>query len=179
MPPVFTVPEGITFEQAIALTQSLLSAIAQGSVSEAEVETTVAALVKSQTGARGFFVSYLTVEQAIADQPSAAILQALSTSADIVSDLLVKNLAMSAAMGVWHRRQSDEAQAQGSDRVRSRSLNLVQQLQLPALEGRAQQLLSAIDTGVGSDQAFLERQQYDPEQQQAIRQTLQQALTPS
>ncbi len=176
MPPVFTVPEGITFEQAIALTQSLLSAIDQGTISEPEVEITVAALVKSQTGARGFFVGYLTDERAIADQPSAAILQALSTSIDIVSDLLVKNLAMSAATGVWHRRQSDEAQAQGSDRVRSRSLNLVQQLQLPALQARAQQFLSAIDTGVGSDQAFLERQNYDSEQQQAIRQTLQQAL---
>ncbi len=177
MPPVFTVPEGITFEQAIALTQSLLSAIAQGTISETEVETTVATLVKSQTGARGFFVSYLTDDRAIANQPSAAILQALSTSADIVSDLLVKNLTMSAAMGVWHRRKSDEAQAQDSDRVRSRSLNLAQKLQLPALEARAQQLLSAIDTGVGSDQAFLERQQYDPEQQQAIRQTLQQVMT--
>lgn len=176
MPPVFTVPEGITFEQAIALTQSLLSAIEEGTVDEVKVETTITALVSSQPGARGFFVGYLTDERAIADHPSAAILQALSTSAEIVSELLVKNLAMSAAMGVWHRRKSDEAQAQGSDRVRSRSLNLIQQLQLPALQTRAQQLLSAIETGVGSDQAFLERQHYDSEQQQAIHQTLQQAL---
>ena len=176
MPSVFPVPEGITFEQAIALTQSLLAAIEKGETTDAEVETVVTALVSNQTGARGFFVSYLTDERSLADQPNAAVLNALSTSPDIVSDLLVKNLAMSAAMGVLHRRQQSLDMAQGSDLVRSRSLTLAQQLQLSAMQARTQQLLATLDSGTGPDQAFLERQGYDAEQQQAIRPTLQQVI---
>ncbi len=114
-----TVPESVTFQEAIALTQSLLSRIEAG-VSPAEIEAGIAELVKSENGARGFFVTYLTSDGNLADNPSPEVVRALQSSPEIVAELLVKNLAMSAAMAVTHRRNGLEEMAQGSDRVRSR-----------------------------------------------------------
>jgi len=61
--------ESITFEGAIELTQSLLSLIEADQLSEADIEQAVRSLVKTQNGARGFFVTYLTDDLPEADQP--------------------------------------------------------------------------------------------------------------
>jgi hypothetical protein len=81
---------------------------------------------------------------------------------------------MSTAMAITHRRNQHEELAQGSDRVRSRSAQLIQLLQLPELQTQAQALLHSIQTGTGDYQAFLDRWSYDTEQRQAIHQTLEQ-----
>lgn len=176
MTSVFTVPEGTTFEQAIALTQSLLAHMEQGTLPTPEVERAIAALVSSEAGARGFFVTYLTDSGTLADHPDTAVITALRSAPDIVAELLVKNLAMSSAMAVFHRRQQDEATAQESDRVRSRTHQLIQRLQLPAVQMKGQNLLESIASGQGSYQSFLDRWGYDTEQRQVIQQALQQAL---
>ena len=177
MTSVFTVPEGMTFEQAIALTQSLLAHMEQGTLPESEVERAIAALVSTEAGARGFFVTYLTDSGTLADHPDAPVLAALSSAPDLVAELLVKNLAMSSAMAVFHRRQQHETTAQESDRVRSRTHNLIRLLQLPAVQAKGQSLLDSITSGQGPYQSFLERWGYDAEQRQVIQQVLQQALT--
>ena len=176
MTSVFTVPEGTTFEQAIALTQSLLAHMEQGTLPAPEVERAIAALVSSEAGARGFFVTYLTDSGTLADHPDTAVIAALHSAPDIVAELLVKNLAMSSAMGVFHRRQQDEATAQESDRVRSRTHQLIQLLQLPTVQAKGQSLLESIASGQGSYQGFLDLWGYDTEQRQVIQQALQQAL---
>lgn len=172
----FAVPDSVTFEQAIALTQDLMGQMEHDQLSAPQLEQAIAALVSSPNGARGFFVTYLTDDRSLADRPEAAVVAALRSAPDLVADLLVKNLAMSAAMAIAHRRQQNEAMAQGSDRVRSRSLGLMQQLQLPQITSRAQQLHDSAVTGEGADQAFLTRWGYDAEQRQEIQQALQQIL---
>lgn len=168
----FTVPAAVSFTEAIALTQALLDGLEQGKVTTATLETTVAALVCSENGARGFFVTYLSDDRPLADQPMPTVVAALQTSSAIVSPLLVKNLAMSTAMAMTHRRNQDETMATGSERVRSRTLQLIQGLQLPQVQVEAQQLLQAIEMSTGSYQTFLERWGYDLEQRQAMQQTL-------
>jgi hypothetical protein len=168
----FLVPESITFEQAIGLTQTLLNQMAEGNLSDSEIEQRIAALVASENGARGFFVTYLTDERSLADQPTAGVIRALQSSPDVVVELLLKNIAMSSAMAVAHRRNQNEPMAQGSDRVRSRSLHLIQQLHSPLITEKAQQLNTSAQTGTGSYQAFLDRWGYDTEQRQAIQQAL-------
>lgn len=168
----FLVPESITFEQAIALTQTLLGQMAADTLSDNEIEQRIAALVASENGARGFFVTYLTDQRSLADQPTAGVVRALQSSPDIVVELLVKNIAMSSAMAIAHRRNQDEHMAQGSDQVRSRSLHIIQQLHSPLVTETAQQLNTSAETGTGSYQAFLDRWGYDTEQRQAIQQAL-------
>lgn len=171
-----SVPSKITFEQAIALTQSLLSQMAAAELQPNEVESAIAQLVKSENGARGFFVTYLASEQALADAPAPEVVRALQSSPEIVAELLVKNLAMSAATAVTHRRHQDEAMAQNSERVRSRTAHLIQLVELPAVDERAQKLQESAATGEGSYKTFLQRWGYDAEQRQVICQALTQVI---
>lgn len=168
------IPESVTFEEAIALTQSLLSQMEAGEISPPEVSDAIVQLVKSENGARGFFVTYLTSEGTLADNPSAEVIQALQSSPDIVAELLVKNLAMSAAQAVTHRRKGNEEMAQRSDRVRSRTTHLIEQLKLPQVQERSLALHESAATGEGSYQTFLQRWGYDAQQRQVISEALEQ-----
>ena len=166
------IPESVKFEDAIALTESLMSKLAAGELSQAEFADAIADLVQTENGARGFFVTYLTSEGSIADQPSPEVLQALQSSPDTVPELLVKNLAMSAAMVITHRRNNNEDMAQGSDRVRVRTSQIIAQIQLPQIRELALALRESTITGEGNYKIFLQRWQYDAEQREVIRQAI-------
>ncbi len=170
------IPESVTFEEAIALTQSLMSQMQAGELSESDLFEAIAQLVKTENGARGFFVTYLSSEGTLADNPSPELIQALEASPDTVAELLVKNLAMSSAMGVAHRRNDKEQMAQGSDRVRSRTAHLIEEVNLPQVRELAQQLYKSALTGEGDYKAFLERWHYDAQQRQVICQILKEVI---
>ncbi|WP_442923284.1 hypothetical protein [Microcoleus sp. A2-D3] len=160
--------ESITFEGAIELTQSLLSEIEAHRLSQAQIEQAVASLVKTPNGARGFFVTYLTDEGQVADSPSPGVIEALRSTPEIVAELLVKNLAMSAAMVVYHSRHQSEERAAGSARVQGRSRNLIQILQMPACQTVASQMLASLQSASGEYEEFFQRWGYDDEQKLAI-----------
>jgi hypothetical protein len=168
IPSFLLASETITFEAAIALTQSLLTEIEANRLSQAEIEQAVASLVKTPNGARGFFVTYLTDDRPLADKPSPGVLDALRDAPAIVAELLVKNLAMSAAMVVHHSRQEKPEMAAGSARVQARSHYLIQTLQIPACQTLAEQMLEDLQTGQGEYEEFFQRWGYDGEQKDAI-----------
>lgn len=170
------VPETVTFEQAIALTQSLLSQLEAG-MQEPEIAAVISDLVKTENGSRGFFVTYLTSESSLADNPSPAIVQALQTSPEVVAELLVKNLAMSAAQVLFHRRNQNDEMAQASERVSQRTAHLIELVELTAVRDRIHKLLQTLAQGEGEYKVFLERWGYDTEQRQAISQALQQVIS--
>ncbi len=173
----FPIPESISFEQAIALTQSFLAEMEQGSLSDSEIEQTIAALVATENGARGFFVTYLTDDRSLADQPSNSVVQGLRSSPEIVSELLVKNLAMSTAMILAHTRNQNSDMAQGSERVQRRTGQLIQLVQLAIVQTKLQILSDTIATGTGHYKSFLNRWGYDDEQRSAIQQTLKRVIS--
>lgn len=171
------VPTDLSFEAAIERSQALLNQMAQRELAAAEIERAIAALVASENGARGFFVIYLSDDRAVADQPTDSVVAALKTAPEVVSSLLVKNLAMSTGMTIAHRRNQNQELAQGSDRVQQRSIQLIQQLRLPALTTEANALIESIDTGSGAYQSFLTRWGYDDEQRQTMRDVLTQSFS--
>lgn len=171
------VPEAVTFEQAIALTEALLFRVEAGELLQPEVATLVTELVKTEAGARGFFVTYLTSKGAIADNPSTSVVQALRSRPEVVAELLVKNLAMSAVQAVLHRQTQKEEMALGSERVRQRTARLINLLALPDVYKRLQKLLETAATGEGNYRLFLERWGYSTEQRQVIHQAVQQVLS--
>lgn len=170
------IPESVTFEEAIALTQSLMSQMEAGEVSQPEIAEAIAQLVKTENGARGFFVTYLTSEGTLADNPSPEVIQALQSSPDTVAELLVKNLAMSSAIAVAHRRDGNEEIAQGSDRVRSRTAHLIEQVNLPQVRELALALHQSAATGKGIYKTFLQRWGYDAQQREVICDALEQVM---
>jgi hypothetical protein len=167
-----TLPESLTFEQAIEQTQNLISARLNQEINAQQFAQGVQALVQSENGARGFFVTYLTLENDLADQPDEFLIQALGSSPEIVSELLVKNLVMSTAMGITHRRNQDEIMAQGSDRVQRRTQGLIQRLNLPQIATKAQELFRNAGGEPGHYSEFLDRWGYDAEQKQAMQRIL-------
>jgi len=160
--------ESITFEGAIELTQSLLSFMEADRLLQADIQQAVTSLVKTQNGARGFFVTYLTDDRPEADHPSPGVVEALRSAPEIVAELLVKNLAMSAAMVVHHSRQQKEKMAADSARVQERSRNLIQILQMPACQTIASQMLESLQSANGEYEKFFQRWGYDDEQKLAI-----------
>lgn len=171
-----SIPENLSFEEAIALTQDLLSEMEQGQISEAETESLITDLVKTQNGARGFFVTYLTDSRPLADRPSPLVFRALESAPDTVPELLAKNVAMSSAMIVYHQRNQDEDTARDAAKVRSRATTLINNVNIPTLAKILQELYQSIITGEGNYQEFLERFGYDRQQLEAMAQALQPLL---
>ena len=172
MTSLLSVPENITFEEAIALTQEIMSEMETGRLSEPKVESLIGNLVKSKNGARGFFVSYLTDSRPLADNPSPSIFRALESAPEVVVELLVKNLAMCSAMVVHHQRNQDEEAANESKRVQVRTTKLIKSVNMPSLSGNIQELYQATTTGQGNYKNFLKRWGYDTEQLKAIEQAI-------
>lgn len=162
------IPENITFEEAIALTKSLIDKMAKGELPPEEIVNAIAELVPTQNGARGFFVAYLTSDNFLADNHPPEVVQGLSSHPQAIAELLAKNLAMSAAIVLTHQRNGNEEMAQSSERVRDRTRLLINQLNLPEVWEQCQQLRTSATTGEGQYQSFLERWGYDREQLQLI-----------
>jgi hypothetical protein len=84
-----------------------------------------------------------------------------------VVDLTARNLAMSTAMALHHRRAGDVGQQMASERVQARSTELLRQLETSLVKRRLEALLAAT-AGEGEDVVFLDRWGYDDEQRSAI-----------
>jgi hypothetical protein len=161
----------ITFENAIQQTQDLLSQIEF--LDTDTITQKITELVSTENGARGLFVTYLTSDLPYTEHPSLEVITALKTSPILVNELLVKNLAMSTAMVIYHRSQGDEENAQGSEKVQEKTGQLIKQLLSQSLGEKLQQLATSLNTGQGEYQAFLERWGYDDCQRQAIAKIIQ------
>jgi hypothetical protein len=96
--------------------------------------------------------------------PVALVLRAVGEG---VVDLTVRNLAMSSAMALQHRRSGDGTMQAGSERVQARSTELLRLLEPGLVKQRLETLLEATG-GKGEDVAFLDRWGYDAEQRSAI-----------
>jgi hypothetical protein len=95
----------------------------------------------------------------------------------VLSELLVKNLAMSTAMALTHERQNHPEGAAGSRQVQRRSLTFLRALLGPALHTRLATLQAAALGEANADTDFLRKWGYDEAQRAAIAQVLTPLLT--
>ena len=162
-------PAALSFEQAITETQTILAQYQAEQLSPQLLQQAIQTLVQTDNGARGFFVTFLTAEACpLANQPTPEVLEALRSNPSTVSELLVKNLVMSAAMRIYHTRQQDETAVAGSKRVCRRTQKLIRVLNLPEIWETITQMNQSLDEQ-GSFTAFLERWEYDDKQRMEIR----------
>jgi len=156
-----------TFQQAMEISAQWLQLWEQGELSEEVLADRVAELVASRDGARGFFVVSLAGDSPLMDRLPDPVVLALRLAGNGVVDLTARNLAMSTAMALHHRRSGDGQQQAGSERVTARCLELLRLLEPGAVRDRLELLLAAT-RGEGEDVAFLDRWGYDAEQRAAI-----------
>ena len=159
----------ISFPKAIADTNSLITKIADKQLTETEIESEVAFFVNTIEGARGFFVAYLTSQQSVTDNPSIGVIKGLQSSPEIVSNLLVKNLAMCTAVGLFHQKNGNISAASGSEQTQGRTIDLIQKLDSELVRQKLQQLTATIDNKSDVYQEFLDGQKYDDEQKEEIK----------
>ncbi|WP_202221668.1 hypothetical protein [Okeania sp. KiyG1] len=171
-----SVKENITFEEALALTQEIMSEMETGQLSAAKIEELIGDLVKRKDTARAFFAIYLRDPRPLVDNPSPSIIRALESSPETVTELLVKSLAMSSGMVVHHQRNQDQEAANESQTVRSRITKLIKSLNIPSIQGNIQELYQSITTDRGNYKDFLQQWGYDCEQLKAMEQAIEPLL---
>jgi hypothetical protein len=160
--------QAMKFADAIELTQNFVIELGNQQLQPLQITDFVANLVATSEGARGFFVGYLTNAEPIVDYHHPAVLAGLDAHRELVSDLLVKNLAMSTAQTLHFQRQSQPEMAANSQLVARRSQELLVKLNWPELQGQCQKLEQSAAHGEGEYAEFLTRWGYDEEQKQAI-----------
>jgi hypothetical protein len=175
IPSRFVIPDSISFEDAIELTQSLLNEVEQGHVSEPELESIITAIVQTENGARGFFVTYLSDDRELMDEIAYQVVLGLIPAEDKVADLLTKNLAMSTAMILTHTRNQNPEMADGSARVQRRTDYLIRRMMSRTVDHRLMELKTSIESG-GEFSSFLDRWKYDSEQRSAMLEAIAHAL---
>lgn len=167
-------PPTPSFPQAMEIAAQWIGLWDAGELSDEVLADRVGALVASRDGARGFFVVGLTGEAPLLDRLPEPLVVALRQAGPGVVDLTARNLAMSTAMVLHHRRSGDREHQAGSERVQLRSTELLRHLEPEAVKQRLEPLLAAAaedggtEGAVAEDRAFLDRWGYDAEQRQAI-----------
>ena len=173
---ILTVPANIKFDAAIDLTQLFLTQLKKNELTSAQILDFVSTLIQTANGARGFFVTYLTAQDPICDEPQPEVIAAIAAYPEIATDLLVKNIAMSTAQQLYHHRRNDSEMMASSATVAARTTKMIQALNLPQIQVMCRELVSTIETGTGSYTEFLTRWGYDDEQKQSINQTVSQLI---
>lgn len=126
-------------------------------------------MLGSTESARGFFVALLTSDSSAADEPPIKLAEALKRLNDDAQIVLVKNLVMSSATAVLHRRNGDAENAAGSDRVAERSANLIKLANQTALWNKLKDMRDSMDGKSEVFEKFFYRLGYDDEQISAAR----------
>jgi len=156
-----------SFPQALEIANQWLALWEAGELSDEVLADRVSELVASRDGARGFFVVALAGDSPLMDRLPDPVALVLRAAGEGVVDLSVRNLAMSSAMALQHLRSGDGAMQAGSERVQTRSTELLRLLDPGLVKQRRETLLEGT-AGSGTDVAFLDRWGYDAEQRAAI-----------
>ncbi len=165
-----------SFAGATGLAEALLAQMEAGEIAEDEAEEEIAALCSAIASARGFFVALLTGPFSLAEKPPPSLLRALKRRRDVVCDLLTRDLVMSSAMAVHHRRRGDQGGLEGSLRVAGRTRALIGALPVREMRRQLRSILSSIAAGDGEYTGFLARWRYDGEQLAAAREAVEALL---
>jgi hypothetical protein len=163
-----------TFQQSIEDSAQLLAELDNGRLADGEASARIAELLAELATARGFFVSLLTGDWAFDCQIPDIVTDTIRANPEHAFNLLAKNLVMSSATVVTHRRSGELELEKGSQRVVDRSSSLIIALNEPEMAQEVRDLLTAVEdrlkhsttTGgnAGTYGAFLERWSYNDEQ---------------
>ena len=159
-----------TFKQAMDATMVWCQSWEKEEISDEVISDRIGELIKTVDGARGFFVVSLSIDCPLMDRFPDVLIVQLRSSGEIVVDLTVKNLAMSTAMVIEHRKNNDPQEIQ-SERIKIRCIELLKLLDSNQVKKRLDVLLEATQ-GNGADLKFIERWGYNDEQINAISESI-------
>ena len=164
-----------TFKEAMQASMIWCKSWENDEISDEVISDRIGELIKTVEGARGFFVVSLSIDCPLMDRFPDALIFQLRSSEEIVIDLTVKNLAMSSAMIIKHRKNKDPQEIQ-SERIKIRCIELLKLLDSTKVKKRLDVLLEATK-GNGTDLKFLNKWGYNDEQINAISESIYEVAT--
>ena len=164
-----------TFKEAMQASMIWCKSWENDEISDEVISDRIGELIKTVEGERGFFVVSLSIDCPLMDRFPDALIFQLRSSGEIVIDLTVKNLAMSSAMIITHRKNKDPQEMQ-SKRIKIRCIELLKLLDSTQVKKRLDVLLEATK-GNGTDLKFLKKWGYNDEQINAISESIYKVAT--
>ena len=164
-----------TFKEAMQASMLWCQSWENDEISDEVISDRIGELIKTIEGARGFFVVSLSIDCPLMDRFPDALIFQLRSSGEIVVDLTVKNLAMSSAMIITHRKNNDANKIQ-SERIKNRCIELLKLLDSTQVKKRLDVLHEATK-GNGKDLKFLNKWGYNDEQIKAISESIYEVAT--
>ena len=156
-----------TFEEAINFSMVWCNAWQDGELSDEVFADRIGELIKTSQGARGFLAIGLASDCPLMDRLPEPLIFQLQAAGDLIVDLTSRNLAMSTAMSISHKRNKDEPQRASSIRVSDRCIELLKVLDPNKVKIRLETLIDGTESK-GPDVDFLKKWGYDKEQKVAI-----------
>ena len=160
-----------SFEEALKAASLWCDAWNKEELSDEVLADRFAELLETKTGARAFFAISLASETALMDRIPEILVLKLRNAGELIVDLTVRNLAMSTAMSLHHKRNNSPDMQAASEKINQRCIELLRILEPTSVKKQLELLLNATK-GNGPYIEFLNRWHYDNDQKASIAESI-------
>ncbi len=155
-----------TFTQAINISAQWCKEWGEDLLSEEVLADRIAELIKNKNGLRGFFAYALSDKDCfLLDKLPFSLIYKLNEGGDAVVEIVVKNLIMSTAQIIIHRRQNNYEYEITSENISERCKGILRLLETNLVTKVVNQVIKDLDTMGNS---FNNSTKYDTEQKEFI-----------
>jgi len=156
-----------SFAQAINISAQWCKEWGEDLLSEEVLADRIAELIKTKNGLRGFFAYALADKDCLLlDKLPFSLIFKLNEVGDAVAEIVVKNLIMSSAQIIIHRRDSNHEYEITSENISDRCKAILRLLETNSVTKSVNQVLSNLDDMGNS---FDNSKKYDSEQKEFIK----------
>ena len=156
-----------SFTQAINISAKWCKEWEEELLSEEVLADRIAELIKTKNGLRGFFAYTLSDRDCfLLDKLPFSLIFKLNEGGDAVVEIIVKNLIMSTAQVIIHRRENNHEYEITSENIADRCKGLLRLLETKSVTKTVNQIIKNLDNmGNGFDNSI----KYDAEQKDFIK----------
>jgi len=156
-----------SFTQAINISAQWCKEWGEDLLSEEVLADRIAELTKTRNGLRGFFAYALSDKDCfLLDKLPFSLIYKLNEGGDAVTDIVVKNLIMSSAQIIIHRRDNNHEYEITSENISDRCKAILRLLETKSVTKSVNQVLRDLDN-IGN--SFDNSVKYDSEQKEFIK----------
>ena len=156
-----------SFMQAISISAQWCKEWGKDLLSEEVLADRIAELIKTRNGLRGFFAYALSDEDCfLLDKLPFSLIYKLNEDGDAVADIVVKNLIMSSAQIIVHRRDNNHDYEMSSENISDRCKAILRLIETKSVTKSVNQILKDLDN-LGN--SFDNSVKYDSEQKEFIK----------
>ncbi len=156
-----------SFTQAINISSQWCKEWAEDLLSEEVLADRIAELIKTRNGLRGFFAYALSDKDCfLLDKLPFSLIYKLNENGDAVVDIVVKNLIMSSAQIIIHRRENNHEYEKTSENISDRCKGILRLLETKLVTKNVKQVFKDLNNMGNS---FNNSVRYDLEQKEFIK----------